>query len=98
MSVGRGADVPQNCHGTGTSAPRRPEHPGGTPDTTLTRAHVGHRVRGVDGLTRRGRRGGGSVKRVSTGAGAGGVRVVDREALLLDGVDEVDRGALDVRR
>src|SRR5262245_28902663 len=36
----------------------------------------------------------GSVERVAAGAGSGGVRVVDREALLLDGVDEVDRGAL----
>src|SRR6478735_11611028 len=38
-----------------------------------------------------------SVERIAAGAGAGGVRVVDREALLLDGVDEVDGGALDVR-
>ena len=37
-----------------------------------------------------------SVERVAAGAGAGGVGVVDGEALLLDGVDEVDRGALDV--
>ena len=37
-----------------------------------------------------------SVERVAAGAGPGGVRVVDREALLLDGVDEVDRGALHV--
>ncbi len=41
---------------------------------------------------------GGSVERVAAGAGAGGVRVVDGEALLLDGVDEVDGGALDVGR
>ena len=34
-----------------------------------------------------------SVERVATGAGAAGVGVVDGEALLLDGVDEVDRGA-----
>src|SRR5271168_3148820 len=39
-----------------------------------------------------------SVEGVAAGAGAGGVRVVDGEALLLDGVDEVDGGALDVRR
>src|SRR6478735_12154307 len=39
-----------------------------------------------------------SVERIAAGAGAGGVRVVDREALLLDGVDEVDGGALDVGR
>src|SRR4051794_2692314 len=32
---------------------------------------------------------GGSVEGVTTGAGAGRVRVVDRETLLLDGVDEV---------
>src|SRR5882762_9076122 len=38
----------------------------------------------------------GSVEGVPTGAGARGVRVVDREALLLDRVDEVDRGALHV--
>src|SRR5207244_997075 len=34
---------------------------------------------------------------VAAGAGARGVRVVDREALLLDGVDEVDRRAAQVR-
>src|SRR5689334_22685674 len=39
-----------------------------------------------------------SVERVAAGAGPGGVRVVDGEALLLDGVDEVDGGALDVGR
>src|SRR5262245_39400051 len=33
-----------------------------------------------------------SVERVAAGAGTRGVRVVDREALLLDGVDEVDGG------
>src|SRR5690242_19421775 len=33
------------------------------------------------------------VEGVAAGAGARGVGVVDREALLLDGVDEVDRGA-----
>ena len=38
----------------------------------------------------------GSVEGVSTGAGAAGVRVVDREALLLDGVHEVDDGAVEV--
>src|SRR5262249_19352624 len=38
-----------------------------------------------------------SVEGVAAGAGSGGVRVVDGETLLLDGVDEVDRGALDVR-
>ena len=36
-------------------------------------------------------------KRVSAGAGTRRVRVVDREALLLDGVLEVDRGAVEVR-
>src|ERR1700761_1751158 len=40
----------------------------------------------------------GSVEGVAAGAGAGRVRVVDREALLLDGVHEVDRGAHQVRR
>src|SRR5580693_1895043 len=40
----------------------------------------------------------GSVEGVAAGAGAGRVRVVDREALLLDGVHEVDRGAHEVRR
>src|ERR1700739_2766953 len=40
----------------------------------------------------------GSVERVAAGAGTGRVRVVDREALLLDGVHEVDRGAHEVRR
>src|SRR5690606_18765201 len=39
-----------------------------------------------------------SVERVAAGAGATRVRVVDREALLLDRVDEVDLGTLDVRR
>src|ERR1700755_2249495 len=39
-----------------------------------------------------------SVEAVAAGAGAGRVRVVDREALLLDGVHEVDRGAHEVRR
>src|ERR1700684_1101236 len=39
-----------------------------------------------------------SVEGVAAGAGAAGVRVVDGEALLLDGVDEVDRSALDIRR
>src|SRR4029453_17011482 len=37
-----------------------------------------------------------SVEGIAAGAGAGGVRVVDREALLLDGVHEVDRGAGEV--
>src|ERR1700748_3291791 len=40
----------------------------------------------------------GSVEGVAAGAGAGRVRVVDREALLLDGVHEVNRGAHEVRR
>ena len=39
-----------------------------------------------------------SVERVAAGARAGGVRVVDGEALLLDGVDEVDDRALHVGR
>src|SRR5271155_5051463 len=39
-----------------------------------------------------------SVEGVAAGAGAGGVRVVDGEALLLDGVDEVDGSTLHVRR
>src|SRR6266487_1181729 len=38
----------------------------------------------------------GSVEGVPAGARAGGVRVVDREALLLDRVAEVDGGALHV--
>src|SRR3954453_13872350 len=38
------------------------------------------------------------VERVAAGARAGGVGVVDREALLLDRVDEVDDGAGQVRR
>src|SRR6201992_1211992 len=38
-----------------------------------------------------------SVEGVAAGAGAGGVRVVDGETLLLCGVDEVDGGALHVR-
>src|SRR3954470_19902153 len=37
------------------------------------------------------------VERVAAGAGAARVRVVDREALLLDGVDEVDGRATQVR-
>src|SRR6188472_470112 len=37
-----------------------------------------------------------SVERVPAGAGASGVGVVDGEALLLDGVDEVDRRAVQV--
>src|SRR5205823_1851551 len=37
------------------------------------------------------------VERVAAGAGPGRVRVVDREALLLDCVDEVDGGAGEVR-
>src|SRR5690606_27414468 len=36
------------------------------------------------------------VERVATGARAGGVRVVDGEALLLDRVDEVDGGAHEI--
>src|SRR5690606_40174681 len=40
---------------------------------------------------------GGSAEGVAAGAGTGGVRVVDGEALLLDGVDEVDGGAAQVR-
>ena len=36
------------------------------------------------------------MERVAAGAGAGGVGVVDREALLLDGVDEVDLGTVEV--
>ncbi|EGJ78010.1 hypothetical protein STTU_5221 [Streptomyces sp. Tu6071] len=43
------------------------------------------------------RNAGGSVEGVAAGAGAGRVRVVDREALLLDRVHEVDRGAAEVR-
>src|SRR5260221_13614562 len=39
-----------------------------------------------------------SVERVAAGAGPGGVRVVDSEALLLDRVHEVDRGPAQVRR
>src|SRR5690242_9952769 len=39
----------------------------------------------------------GLAEGVAAGAGAGGVGVVDREALLLDGVDEVDRGTVQVR-
>src|SRR3954449_3607978 len=38
----------------------------------------------------------GSVEAVAAGAAAGRVRVVDREALLLDRVDEVDDGAGEV--
>src|SRR3954454_15093266 len=38
-----------------------------------------------------------SVEAVTTGAAAARVRVVDGEALLLDRVGEVDRGALEVR-
>src|SRR6476619_4405038 len=36
------------------------------------------------------------VERIATGAGVLRVGVVDREALLLDGVDEVDDGAVQV--
>src|SRR3954447_8643850 len=39
----------------------------------------------------------GLVERVAAGAGAAGVRVVDGEALLLDGVNEVDDRTLQVR-
>ena len=42
--------------------------------------------------------GGDSVERVAAGAGALRVGVVDREALRVDAVDEVDRGAGQVRR
>src|SRR5260370_2147797 len=38
-----------------------------------------------------------SVERVAAGAGTGRVRVVDREALLLDRVHEIDSGACQVR-
>src|SRR5262245_24955234 len=38
-----------------------------------------------------------SVEGVSAGTGAGRVRVVDGETLLLDRVDEVDRGTCQVR-
>src|SRR5699024_6719477 len=41
--------------------------------------------------------GAGSAEGVSAGAGAARVRVVDREALLLDRVGEVDRGPCQVR-
>src|SRR3954451_13019703 len=44
-----------------------------------------------------GGRGPSSVEGVAAGAGAARVRVVDREALLLDGVDEVDGRAAEVR-
>src|SRR3954469_19248162 len=44
-----------------------------------------------------GERGPFSVERVAARAGAARVRVVDREALLLDGVDEVDGRATEVR-
>src|SRR6516225_7453892 len=37
-----------------------------------------------------------SVERVAAGAGPRGVRVVDGEALLLDRVDEVDRGPAEI--
>src|ERR1700722_7189309 len=40
----------------------------------------------------------GLVERVAAGAGSARVRVVDREALLLDGVHEVDGRAHQVRR
>src|SRR5699024_1429385 len=40
---------------------------------------------------------GGSVEGVAAGAGPTGVRVIDGEALLLDGVGEVDSGAGQVR-
>src|SRR5262245_33250925 len=40
---------------------------------------------------------GSAAERVAAGAAARGVRVVDREALLLDGVGEVDGGAAQVR-
>src|SRR4051794_20873298 len=43
-----------------------------------------------------GGRGPSSVEGVAAGAGAARVRVVDREALLLDGVDEVDGRAREV--
>src|SRR5437773_12218854 len=43
------------------------------------------------------RSGEGSVEGVAAGAGPGGVRVVDREALLLDRVHEVDGGPTEVR-
>src|SRR3954451_5040931 len=43
-----------------------------------------------------GGRGPSSVEGVAAGAGAARVGVVDREALLLDGVDEVDRRATEV--
>src|SRR3978361_1437850 len=39
-----------------------------------------------------------SAERVAAGAGTRGVRVVDGEALLLDGVDEVDGGTAEVRQ
>ena len=40
----------------------------------------------------------GGSERVAAGAGSAGVGVVDGEALLLDGVDEVDRRAREVGR
>src|SRR5690242_10796498 len=43
------------------------------------------------------RSGEGSVEGVAAGAGPGGVRVVDREALLLDRVHKIDGGAAEVR-
>src|SRR3954447_5161374 len=57
------------------------------------------RPRPRDGRALRERcRAGGSAERVAARAAAAGVRVVDREALLLDRVGEIDRGALEVRR
>ena len=53
-------------------------------------------VPGTVSLQTRPEAGATSVERVAAGAGAAGVRVVDREALLLDGVDEVDRRAAEV--
>src|SRR5690349_7938182 len=53
--------------------------------------------RGGSGLRTKRGGGGSAAEGVAAGAAARGVGVVDREALLLDRVGEVDRGAAEVR-
>src|SRR4051812_40924797 len=69
---------------------------GGLPPEPTGATHATGRPRCWDGLCKRCR--GGSVERVTTGAGALRVRVVDGEALGVDAVREVDGGTGEVRR
>ena len=81
--------------GTARAAQRTGSVPA-TPAADRRRTAGPRRRRGRPPRTAAAARSGDSVERVAAGAGAGGVGVVDREALLLDAVDEVDRRAVEV--